>query len=306
MSATALQRDIVLLERRTAGGSALPIGGWSTVLLAITAVMGGLAFGWPLLLKPGSVLTSSTVAPLVLAAILPLVLGMVVVQLASHEMDVKALSLLGVLTALGAVARPLGAGTAGMETVFFLVILAGRVFGPGFGFVLGNTTLFASALVVGAVGPWLPHQMLAAGFVGLGAGLLPRLTGRAEVVLLALYGAALGFVFGILMDFSFWPFAVGQGPQGYDPSAGPLENVHRFMVMELVTGMGWNTGRSITNVLLITVLGPSVLRVLRRAARRARFEQPDRTRSRNDHPLPIDRERTVLSGAAVDAAPPRG
>ncbi len=256
-----------------AAPSMLPMGRWSKIMLVITAVLGVLAFGWPLFLRPGALLSASTVAPMVLAVLLPLVLGVVVVQLANQEMDVKALSMLGVLTALGAVARPLGVGTAGMETVFFLVILAGRVFGPGFGFVLGNTTIFASALVVGGVGPWLPHQMLAAGFVGLGARMLPRAAGRVEIAVLAGYGALASFAFGFAMDFSFWPFMIGTGGQGFDPAIGPLANLHRFVVYELVTGMGWNIGRAVTNVVLITILGPPVLRVLRRAARRARFVQ---------------------------------
>ena len=88
--------------------------------------------------------------------------------------------MLGVLTAIGAALRPLGAGVAGIETVFFLLVLAGRVYGPGFGFVLGTTTMFASALLTGGVGPWLPFQMLASGWVGLGAGLLPRRVQRTR------------------------------------------------------------------------------------------------------------------------------
>lgn len=252
--------------------SVLPVSRLSAVLLTITAAMGVLAFGWPLFLRPGATLSSSTLAPIVLAAILPMILAMVIVQLSRQELDVKTLSLLGVLTAFGAVARPLGAGTAGMETVFFLIVVGGRVFGPGFGFVLGNTTLFASAIVVGAVGPWLPHQMLASGFVGLLAGLLPRrLTGRAELVALAAYGAVVSFIFGTLMDFSFWPFMIGQGGGGFDPAIGPLANLHRFLVMELLTGTGWNTGRAITNIVLMVILGPPVMRVLRRASRRAHF-----------------------------------
>ena len=55
---------------------------------------------------------------------------------------------------MGAALRPLGAGTAGVELVFFLVILSGRVLGAGFGFVLGALTLFASALITSGVGPW--------------------------------------------------------------------------------------------------------------------------------------------------------
>ena len=53
-------------------------------------------------------------------------------------------------------------------------------------------TLFASALLTAGVGPWLPFQMLGAGWVGFLAGCLPRATGRAEVALLAAYGAVAG------------------------------------------------------------------------------------------------------------------
>ena len=66
----------------------------------------------------------------------------------------------GVLSAVNAVLRALSPGLAGVELTFFLLILAGRVYGPGFGFVLGCTSLFASALLTAGVGPWLPFQML--------------------------------------------------------------------------------------------------------------------------------------------------
>src|SRR5690606_33912598 len=100
-----------------------------------------------------------------------------------------ALAMLGVLAALGAGLRPLGGGAGGLETVFFLLVLAGRVYGPGFGFVLGATTLFASALITGGIGPWLPFQMLASSWIGMGAGLLPkRVRGRSEIAMLVVYG----------------------------------------------------------------------------------------------------------------------
>ena len=52
---------------------------------------------------------------------------------------------------------------------------AGRVFGPGFGFALGCTSLFASAIITGGVGPWMPYQMFGCAWIGLFAGLLPPL-----------------------------------------------------------------------------------------------------------------------------------
>src|SRR5699024_4810966 len=171
------------------------------------------------------------------------------------------------LSAVGAVLRPLGGGTAGLEGVFFLLILAGRVFGPGFGFVLGSTTLAASALLTGGVGPWLPFQMLAAAWVGLGAGLLPRAKGVLEIVLLCSYGLVTGLLYGAALNFSFWPFTV-QGEEALSFVAGdPVgENLTRFLAFSLPTSLGWYLGRSVPNVVLIAITRRPILPALRRAA----------------------------------------
>lgn len=243
----------------------------AVMMLVVACVAGLAAFGWPLFLRPDSAL-NPVQAPLLLAAVLPLVLAVVVSELTGNGMDVKGLALLGVLGAVGAILRPLGAGTAGLEPIFFLLILGGRVFGPGFGFAQGAITLFASALLTAGVGPWLPYQMVAAGFVGLGAGLLPRARGWVEIAVLAAWGFVSAFAYGWLMDFAFWPFGLGNTTQlSFDPSATPLENLHVFALYNLVTSMGWNLGRALTSVVLIALIAPGLLHVLRRAARRAAF-----------------------------------
>jgi len=247
------------------------VGGRASIALVVAVIVGAVAFSWPLFLRPDAGM-SPLQAPIVFALVLPLVLAIVLAELAGGGMDVKALAMLGVLAAVGTILRPLSAGTAGFELVFFLLILAGRVFGAGFGFTLGAVTLFTSALITAGVGPWLPYQMLAAGFVGLFAGWLPRASGRAELVILAGYGMVSAFAYGWLMDFSFWPFALAGGTAlSFDPSATPLENLHRFVVFNLVTSMGWNLGRAVTNAVLIFVVGAPLLRLLRRTARRANF-----------------------------------
>lgn len=241
------------------------------VMLVLVALLGLAAFAWPLFLRPDSAVDPLQ-APMLFALVLPLVLAIVVSELTGDGMDVKGLALLGVLSAVGAVLRPLGAGTAGMEPIFFLLILGGRAFGPGFGFAQGAITLFASALLTAGVGPWLPYQMVAAGFVGLGGGLLPRARGRAEIALVATWGFISAFVYGWLMDFAFWPFGIGPATQfSFDPYAGIAENLHTFALYNLATSMGWNLGRALTTVVLLALLGPGLLHVLRRAARRAAF-----------------------------------
>ena len=244
----------------------------STVTLALASFAGAIAFGWPLLRVPSENVGHATDAPLVFLLLLPILLVVILAEIADGGIDAKALAMLGVLSAIGAALRPLGAGTAGIETSFFLLIVAWRVFGPGFGFVLGSTTLFASALLTGGVGPWLPFQMLAASWVGLGAGLLPAMRGRREIALLAVYAAAAALAFGLLMNLWFWPFVLGDDTAiSYLPGAPVLENLHRLLLYSFATSLGWDVVRAITNVVLILLLGPAVLAVLRRTARRAAF-----------------------------------
>lgn len=252
----------------------IPLGRWSRVALSITAVLGAVAFTWPFVV-PSDTFGDVAMAPLLMGLLLILVLLVGFAQLAEGGIDAKALALLGVLSAVNAGLRPLGAGTAGIELVFFLLVLAGRVFGPGFGFLLGCTSLFASAIITGGVGPWLPYQMFGAAFVGLGAGMLPRFRGRTEIVLLAVYGFGAAYLYGFLLNLSFWPFVVDPASTtAYVPGASNWFNLRRYLIFDAMTSLGWDTVRAFTNVVLIVLTGPAILAALRRAGRRAAFEAP--------------------------------
>ena len=180
--------------------------------------------------------------------------------------------MLGVLTALNSVIRMLGAGIAGIETVFFLIVISAYVFRASFGFALGALSLLASGLITGGVGPWLPFQMMAAGLVGLGAGLLPTLQQRwAQVSVLLIYAVIASYFYGALMTLWNWPFLAGIGTSvSYMPGAGLFSNLQRFWQYQIVTGgLIWDTGRAITTCVLICVTAPALLATLRRAASRA-------------------------------------
>ncbi|MGW4028780.1 ECF transporter S component [Streptomyces sp. NPDC004838] len=250
---------------------AIRVGHRARAVVALAALLGVVAFFWPFLVAPGA-FGSRYAPPLIFGALLLIILGVVVSEIAEGGIDSKALAMLGVLSAVNAALRPLGAGTAGIETVFFLLVLAGRVYGPGFGFTLGCTSLFASALITGGVGPWMPYQMFGCAFVGMLAGLLPRATGRREVLMLAVYGSVSGYLFGFLLNLSFWPFFLDPNSSiAYLPGLPFTEQFQRYLAFDLATSLGWDTGRAVTNLICITVAGPAVLTVLRRAARRARF-----------------------------------
>jgi energy-coupling factor transport system substrate-specific component len=276
MSATTptdLPLDPAANEQRT--GAQLRIGPRSLAALLLVTAIGVIAFGWPLLAQPDSGLAHATDAPLLFALLLPLLLALVLAQLAEGGMDAKTVAMLGVLAAVGAALRPLGTGVAGFEPVFFLLVLAGRAYGPGFGFVLGATTLFASALLTAGVGPWLPFQMLGAAWVGAGAGLLPRLRGRAELTLLAAYAAIAGLAYGLALNLSFWPFAVGTASTISFVAGDPvLENLGRFLAFSLATSLAFDIPRAVLTATLVLVTGRPILRALRRAGRRAAFDTP--------------------------------
>jgi energy-coupling factor transport system substrate-specific component len=121
----------------------------------------------------------------------------------------------------------------------------------------------------------MPYQMFACAWIGLGAGLLPKASGRREIAMLVAYGAVSAFAYGLLLNLSFWPFTLGGDTQlSFVPGAPVVENLHRYLVFDLTTSLGWDTGRAITNALLIAFAGGAVLRALRRAARRANFDAP--------------------------------
>jgi energy-coupling factor transport system substrate-specific component len=255
-------------ERR----AAVPVAWRAALVLLVASAASLVAFAWPLFVDPGAGIGHASDAPFVFVIILPVLLAVIVTEVSAGGIDAKALAMLGVLSGLGAALRLLGAGTAGIETSFFLLVVAGRVFGPGFGFVLGSTSLFASALVTGGFGPWLPFQMLAASWVGLGAGLLPPVRGRLEILMLMAYGAVAALAFGLLMNLWFWPFVVGgDSTVSYVAGAPVGENLTRLLLFSLATSMAWDVGRAITTVVLLALAGAAILATLRRAARRAAF-----------------------------------
>ncbi|MFD8211335.1 ECF transporter S component [Streptomyces sp. NPDC059695] len=259
--------------------SARPVrlGPRSVAALVLVSLVGVLAFCWPLFADAGSAVTSHAGdAPWLFAALLPLLVAVVVATIADCGMDAKAVAMLGVLAAVGAALRPLGAGTAGLEPMFFLMVLSGRVLGPGFGFVLGSVTMFASALLTGGVGPWMPFQMLSMGWFTMGAGLLPgpdRLRGRAELLMLSAYGFVAAFAYGTVMNLQGWVLLQGLSSGiSFVPGAPLDENLVRFLAYVLATSLGWDLGRAALTVVLTVTVGGALLRALRRATRRANFE----------------------------------
>ncbi len=211
---------------------------------------------------------------LMLVLLSALALAAVIANLQTGQMSSKTLAVLGALAAVGAMLRFIP-GPFGFSAIFFLPILAGYAFGAQFGFLTGLTTLLASAFLTGGVGPWLPYQMFASGWVGAVAGLLPHLrpNSRVELLMLAAAGFVMGLLYGAVMNLWFWPFVFRpeMSAQYWQPGTGILETLQRYALFYVVTSFFWDVWRGLGNAVLLLLFGAPVLRLLRRYEQRFRF-----------------------------------
>lgn len=240
-------------------------------LLVVANAVGFLAFAWPFVL--GNRLgDASRFVPYAWALVLPAVLLVAAQVLLERQRDIRVVTLMATLIALGAAVRPLGAGVAGLEPLWAVILLSGRALGARAGFLIGSLTMLTSAVITGGVGPWLPYQMMVGAWAGALPSLLPSLRGRAEVVLMICIGAFSGILTGALLNLWFWPLAVGLSPDiSFIADAGPAVNLGHWLRYGVLTSFGFDIPRGVLTAVLLGLSTPTLLPILRRATRRARM-----------------------------------
>jgi len=198
------------------------------------------------------------------------VLVLAVMETATRQLDARRLALLAALAALDSALRlALVSGIGGFSPMFLLILCAGYVFGPSFGFLTGTTGLLASAVATGGVGPWLPYEMFAAGWVGAIAGVVAprhlRLPGRRDVVILAATGFVLGYAYGAATDIWDWAtFYRGVPGLGWTPGTSPALAAAGFLRFYALTSLLWDSFRAVGNAVMVALLGPPILVALAR------------------------------------------
>ncbi|HEY6537468.1 MAG TPA: ECF transporter S component [Candidatus Dormibacteraeota bacterium] len=211
-----------------------------------------------------------------LAIALGAVLALLVVEVGTRRLDSRQLALLAALSAIDAGLRAaVVTGIAGFSPIFLLVLCGGYALGPEFGFILGACSLLASALLTGGIGPWVPYQIFAVGWVGALAGLAGLMIGqhrpqRWDVLLLALVGVISGFAFGAVMDVWNWTFYFSSPKIGWSPHLSPAVALVHFVKYYAVTSAGYDAFRAGGNAVMILVFGLPVLAALHRLSRRFR------------------------------------
>ena len=243
----------------------------SRAIFILINLLGLALFTWPLFLNVDETFLRDLSQATWLAALLGICACLILVtQINSRLLDSKSVAIVAVLVALISALRLLGAGAVGIEPMWFLLILAARVFGAQLGLVIAILSMLVSGIITGGIGPWLPFQMLAAGWVAIGVGLLPNFSSlRVERALLALYGAFTALVFGILMDLQLWPWLLGTDTQlSYLPGGSFSENLSRFFTFHFATALSWDLPRSIVTAALLLITAKPILGSLRRAKTR--------------------------------------
>ena len=237
-----------------------------TALIAI----GGLAlFAAPLY---GVDLPASTP---VLIAVLAGIAVLAFVEGATRRLDARRFALIAVIAALDSALRlVLVIGVGGFSPVFFLILCAGYVYGPSFGFLCGTLSLLASAVVTGGIGPWLPYEMVGCGWIGLIAGVAGLRRHRppvaVDLAILGVVAVVTGYLYGALLDLWDWTtFYRGVPGFGWQPGLGIGASVARFARFYTTTSAVWDTFRAAGDALLVAAIGLPVLAALQRV--RARF-----------------------------------
>ncbi len=245
---------------------ALPVG--------LVSLCGIVLFAWPFL---GSGLPASTPAWTLTFAC---VVGLFLVEAGMRQLDSRAVALLATIAAIDTALRlAVIEGIGGFSPIYFLVLCAGYVFGPSFGFLAGALSILVSALAGGGMGPWVPYQVFAVGWVGVAAGLAGRWSRRPgvpnwrDVIALAAVGGVMGWVVGALLDITDWiPVYRGNPTLGWLPGMDAATSLVHFGRFYLLTSLAYDTFRAVGNVLMVLVLGAPVMSALARLRVRLSFE----------------------------------
>lgn len=247
-----------------------------SLLVMLVSVVGALTILYPFLLpllgQQARLAHRGIEVPLLFALLSAICLLTILVQIQRSSTGPgasvsKLVALLGVLVATDAALRLIPT-LLGASPIFLLIILTGFAYGADFGFLMGALTLLVSAFITGGIGPWLPFQMLTAGWIGLTAGLLPRTGWKREVALLTVFGALWGFLFGAIMNLSEWPFAAPGLQQQvglyWVPGMNLGQTIHTYAHYYLVTSLVYDLFRAVANVALVLLLARPVLKLLDR------------------------------------------
>ena len=248
--------------------------------VAVVSLAGILLFAWPFL---GLGLPPEVPA---LAITLGAVASLALMESGARRLDSGRLALLAALAAIDAALRlALVNGIGGFSPIFFLVLCAGYEFGASYGFLVGAFSLLVSGLVTGGVGPWLPYETFAVGWMGASSGLAgsfvrrlrPRrrtwMPDRLDIAVLIGVAVVTGFAYGALTDVWGWvAFYRGVENIGWTPGLSAGDTLAQFGRYYALTSLTWDSFRAAGDALAVVALGAPVLMAMGRLRARLGYQ----------------------------------
>ncbi|QCX28237.1 hypothetical protein [Nocardioides jishulii] len=172
-------------------------------------------------------------------------------------------------------------GTAGVEVVHALPLLAGAGLGLAAGVLTGAGAAIASTVLVATPAETLPAQCLVWALVGASGALLRRLPTVVAWLAAVLASVAVGIASGVGLNLIGWGQETGGTTTHFVPGLPPTEVLARLWAYTAETSLAYDTVRGLTTALVVAVLGLPVLRMLRGPSHTASGHRPTRA----DHDL---------------------
>ncbi|MBT2579646.1 ECF transporter S component [Bacillus sp. ISL-8] len=158
--------------------------------------------------------------------------------------------IVAVLAAIAAVSRVPFSILPSVQPTSFVIIVSAIVFGSETGFMIGATAAIVSNIFLGQ-GPWTPWQMFSWGMIGFIAGLLRNTFLMKKLWGRLLYGFAVGFLFGWIMNF--W------GLLGFIQEA-----TWETVIAYYVASFSFDLSHAISNVIFLLLFSTSWITILKR------------------------------------------
>ncbi|MDS1029249.1 ECF transporter S component [Bacillota bacterium LX-D] len=186
-------------------------------------------------------------------------LGMFFSDFEKRQTNVRKLTLLTTLAALGAAGKVPFAALMSFQPTMFIAMITGYVFGPKAGFLVGALAVFTANFFIGQ-GLWTPWQMFAMGLAGASASFLTGKQKQFRHKIFSAFCFGWGFFYGWIMNFWHWVGFVY-----------PL-SINSFLATYLAS-FSFETVRALGNLLFSLLLGRSFYEILVRFRKKV-VQQP--------------------------------
>ncbi len=239
-----------------------------TVIHHFIFVVGLVLFSFPVVFFQSSWSITNMILDLPILLILNILMMILFLETESRKFEYKSILLLvlasvAVLSAfLRLIPLPLG-----FTLSFLLPMASAIVFGPVFGFLIGQLSMIVSGLMMGSIGPWLPYQSFLMGMMAFYAGVLFHK--RNHLFFVILYASVMSLFYGYWISITYWPIAVMQ----ISHNMNLWEKIISYQQFYLVTSLVWDLTRVAGNIVVFILFYKPTIELLNRAKKRLTYYQ---------------------------------